>query len=149
MSVWKPSVTVAAVIERHGRFLLVQERIGGRLVLNQPAGHLDPGESLAAACSREVLEETAHRFDPTALVGIYRWRDPAKDFTFLRFCFRGRVGAAEDRPLDKEIVAVQWLTPDELRRRKPEHRSPLVQKCVDDFLAGRSFALEVFSPEFS
>src|SRR6202008_4374944 len=72
MSVWKPSVTVAAVIERGGKFLLVQERISGRLVLNQPAGHLDPGESLAAACSREVLEETAHRFEPTALVGIYR-----------------------------------------------------------------------------
>ena len=149
MSVWKPSVTVAAVIEREGRFLLVQERIGGRLVLNQPAGHLDPGETLVAACRREVMEETAHQFEPTALVGIYRWRDPAKDFTFLRFSFRGSVGAAQKRPLDKEIVAVHWLTPDELKQRKAEHRSPLVQKCVDDFLAGRSFPLEVFSPEFS
>jgi 8-oxo-dGTP pyrophosphatase MutT (NUDIX family) len=149
MSIWKPSVTVAAVIEREGRFLLVQERVGGRLVLNQPAGHLDPGESLPAACRREVLEETAHRFEPTELVGIYRWRDPKKDFTFLRFAFRGKVGAAENRPLDKEIVAVHWLTPQELKERKAEHRSPLVQKCVDDFLAGRSFPLEIFSPEFS
>ena len=149
MSVWKPSVTVAAVIERQGRFLLIQERIGGRLVLNQPAGHLDPGESLAAACRREAMEETAHRFEPTALVGIYRWRDPRKDFTFLRFAFRGKVGAAENRPLDKEIVAVHWLTPDEIEERKAEHRSPLVQKCVDDFLAGNSFPLDVFSPEFS
>ena len=149
MSIWKPSVTVAAVIERQGRFLLVQERIAGHLVLNQPAGHLDPGESLAHACRREVLEETAHHFEPTALVGIYRWRDPKKDFTFLRFAFRGKVGAAEDRALDKEIVAVHWLTPQELGERKAEHRSPLVQQCVDDFLAGRSFPLDMFSREFS
>ena len=148
MSVWKPSVTVAAVIERGGKFLLIQERISGRLVLNQPAGHLDPGESLAAACRREAMEETAHHFEPTSLVGIYRWRDPRKDFTFLRFAFRGKVGAAENRPLDKEIVGVQWLAPDEIRLRRAEHRSPLVQKCVDDFLAGRSFTLDVFSPEF-
>ena len=149
MSVWKPSVTVAAVIERQGKFLFVQERIAGRLVLNQPAGHLDPGESLIAACRREAMEETAHHFKPTALVGIYRWRDPAKDFTFLRFAFRGTVGAAENRPLDKEIVAVHWLTPEELAQRKAEHRSPLVQKCVDDFMAGNSFPLEVFASEFS
>jgi 8-oxo-dGTP pyrophosphatase MutT (NUDIX family) len=149
MAVWKPSVTVAAVIERSGRFLLVQERISGRLVLNQPAGHLDPGESLMQACAREAMEETAHHFEPTALVGIYRWRDPRKDFTFLRFTFRGNVGAAENRPLDKEIVAVHWLTPDELRARKAEHRSPLVQQCVDDYLAGRSYPLDVFSREFS
>ena len=149
MSVWKPSVTVAAVIERHGKFLFVQERITGRLVLNQPAGHLDPGESLVAACRREAMEETAHHFEPTALVGIYRWRDPRKDFTFLRFAFRGNVGAAENRPLDREIVAVHWLTPDEIQQRKAEHRSPLVQKCVDDYLAGHSFPLDVFSPEFS
>jgi 8-oxo-dGTP pyrophosphatase MutT (NUDIX family) len=149
MSIWKPSVTVAAVIERKGRFLLVQERIEGRLVLNQPAGHLDPGESLAAACRREVLEETAHRFEPTGLVGIYRWYYEPKEVTFLRFCFRGSVGGAVNRPLDKEIVALHWLTPAELEDRKSEHRSPLVQKCVDDFLAGRHFPLEVFSPEFS
>ena len=149
MGIWKPSVTVAAVIERNGKFLLIQERISGALVLNQPAGHLDPGESLPAACRREVMEETAHHFEPTALVGIYRWRDPRKDFTFLRFAFRGNVGAAENRPLDKEIVGVQWLTPHEIKARKAEHRSPLVQKCVDDFLAGRSFPLDVFSPEFS
>ncbi|HVJ22613.1 MAG TPA: NUDIX hydrolase [Burkholderiales bacterium] len=149
MAVWKPSVTVAAVIERDGRFLLIQEKIRDQLVLNQPAGHLDPGESLAAACRREAMEETAHHFEPTALVGIYRWRDPRRDFTFLRFAFHGNVGAAENRPLDKEIVAVHWLTPEEIRRRKAEHRSPLVQQCVDDFLAGRSYPLDVFSRDFS
>jgi phosphatase NudJ len=148
MSAWKPSVTVAAVIERDGRFLFVQERIGGALVLNQPAGHLDPGESLVAACRREVMEETAHVFEPTALVGIYRWRDPRKDFTFLRFCFRGRVGEVSARDLDKEIVAALWLSPEEIRSRRAEHRSPLVQQCVDDFLAGRAFPLDAFSPEF-
>ena len=149
MGIWKPSVTVAAVIERQGKFLFVQERISGRLVLNQPAGHLDPGESLVTACRREAMEETAHHFEPTALVGIYRWRDPTKDFTFLRFAFRGNVGEISSRSLDKEIVAVHWLTPEELKARKAEHRSPLVQKCVDDFIAGRSFPLGVFSPEFS
>jgi 8-oxo-dGTP pyrophosphatase MutT (NUDIX family) len=147
--VWKPSVTVAAVIERDGRFLFVEERIDGRLVLNQPAGHLDPGESLVDACRREVIEETAHRFEPEALVGVYRWHYAAKDVTFLRFCFLGKILGEEKRPLDKEIVRLHWLTPDELTKRKAEHRSPLVQKCVDDFLAGRRYPLELFSTEFA
>jgi 8-oxo-dGTP pyrophosphatase MutT (NUDIX family) len=147
---WKPpSVTVAAVIERDGRFLLVHEIYDGRQVLNQPAGHLDPGESLVRACRREVMEETAHHFEPTGLVGIYRWYYAPKDVTFIRFCFRGTVGRAEDRPLDKEIISVQWLTAAALKARNAEHRSPLVQKCVDDFLAGRDFPLELFSREFS
>jgi 8-oxo-dGTP pyrophosphatase MutT (NUDIX family) len=149
MTIWKPSVTVAAVIERQGRFLLVQENIDGRLVLNQPAGHLDPGESLAQACRREVLEETAHRFEPSGLVGIYRWHYAPNDVTFLRFTFIGRLEGTEERALDKEIVALHWLSPGELRARRAEHRSPLVQKCVDDFLAGRRYPLEVLSPEFA
>ncbi len=150
MTPWKPSATVAAVIERGGKLLFVQERIEGRLVLNQPAGHLDPRESLVAACSREVLEETAHRFTPTALVGIYRWHYAAKDVTFLRFCFSGVLDGVEpDRALDKEIVALEWLDAVELRRRKGEHRSPLVQKCAEDFLAGKRYPLEVLSAEFS
>ena len=148
--IWKPSVTVAAVIERGGRFLFVEERIGGRLVLNQPAGHLDPGESLVAACRREVLEETAHAFEPRELVGIYRWHYAAKDVTFLRFCFSGVVGDADpERQLDKEIVRLHWLTPAELEARKGDHRSPLVAKCVADFLAGRRFPLDLLSPEFA
>jgi 8-oxo-dGTP pyrophosphatase MutT (NUDIX family) len=142
------SVTVAAVIERQGRFLFVQEKIDGRLVLNQPAGHLDPGESLVAACRREVLEETAHRFEPTALVGIYRWYYAPKDVTFLRFCFKGRLEGTEEHALDKEIVALHWLTPAELEKRKAEHRSPLVGQCVEDFLAGRHYPLEILSPEY-
>ena len=149
MSVWKPSATVAAVMERGGRFLFVEERIDGRLVLNQPAGHLDPGESLIAACRREVMEETAHRFEPTALVGIYRWHHAAKDVTFLRFCFAGKVEGETGGPLDKEIVRLHWLTPAELEARKADHRSPLVQKCVADFLAGRRFPLEILSRDFA
>ena len=147
--IWRPSVTVAAVIERGGRFLLVEERIDGRIVLNQPAGHLDPGESLLAACRREVLEETAHRFEPTGLVGIYRWHYAAKDSTFLRFCFKGKIlGCDPQLKLDKEIVALHWLNAAQLTERSAQHRSPLVQKCVDDFVAGRHFPLEVLCKDY-
>jgi 8-oxo-dGTP pyrophosphatase MutT (NUDIX family) len=149
MSIWRPSATVAAVIERDGRFLLVEEPIDGKLVLNQPAGHLDPGESLIAACRREVLEETAQRFEPKALVGVYRWHYAPQDVTFLRFCFTGNVLGTEERALDKEIEALRWLTPKELAARRADHRSPLVQKCVDDFLAGRHFPLELLSNEYA
>jgi 8-oxo-dGTP pyrophosphatase MutT (NUDIX family) len=150
MSRWRPSVTVAAVIERDGRFLFVEEIADGRQVLNQPAGHLDPGESLAQAVAREVLEETAHRFAPTGLVGIYRWRYDKADVTFLRFAFHGRVDGVEaGRALDKEIVALVWLNPAELAARRAEHRSPLVQQCVADYLAGRSFPLEVLSKPYA
>jgi ADP-ribose pyrophosphatase YjhB (NUDIX family) len=144
-----PAVTVAAVIEQGGRFLFVQEMIDARLVLNQPAGHLDPGESLIEACRREVLEETAHVFEPTGLVGIYRWHYARKDVNFLRFCFCGRIRGTEDRPLDRQIRGLHWLTVKELKERSAEHRSPLVQKCVDDFVAGRDFPLDVFSTEFA
>ena len=128
MTVWKPSATVAAVIEREGRFLIVEEMQDGKRVLNQPAGHLDPGETILDACVREVMEETAHRFQPTALVGIYRWVYPAADVTFIRFCFSGKILGTENRALDKEIVALHWLTPAELRAKASMHRSPLVQQ---------------------
>jgi len=145
----RPSVTVAAVIERDGRFLLVEELQEGRRVLNQPAGHLDPGETLVAACAREVLEETAHRFEPTGLVGIYRWYYKPADVTFLRFCFSGSIFEHEkSRPLDKEIVALHWLTPVELKEQSSMHRSPLVQQCVDDYLRGSNFSLDVLSKAY-
>ena len=149
MSVWRPSVTVAAVIERGGRFLFVEEIQDGRNVLNQPAGHLDPGESLLAAVAREVLEETAHRFSPSALVGVYRWYYRPQDVTFLRFCFSGEVSGVENsRSLAKEIVALHWLTPEELKHRSAMHRSPLVQHCVDDYLAGRRYPLDLLSKTY-
>src|SRR3954462_817736 len=95
MATWKPSVTVAALIERDGRFLLVEEKIDGRLVLNQPAGHLEPGQSLIEAWRGEVLEEAAHHFEPPALVGVYRWHYAKQDVPFLRFLFSGQVLGAE------------------------------------------------------
>jgi 8-oxo-dGTP pyrophosphatase MutT (NUDIX family) len=147
--IWKPSVTVAAIMERDGKFLFVEEEADGRRVLNQPAGHLDPGESLAAACRREAMEETAHEFEPTGLVGVYRWHYEPKDVTFLRFCFSGKVLQKMDLPLDKEIIALHWLTLDQLKARKSDHRSPLVQRCVEDHLAGRNFPLALFSKDFA
>lgn len=138
------------MIERDGRFLFVEEIQDGRRVLNQPAGHLDPGETLLQAVAREVLEETAHRFEPTALVGIYRWKYEPEDVTFLRFCFAGRIlGVEAGRRLDKEIVELRWLSLDELRALHAMHRSPLVQQCVEDYLAGRRFPLEVLSGRFA
>jgi len=149
LSVWRPSVTVAAVIERDGKFLLVEELQDGRRVLNQPAGHLDPGETLVAACAREVLEETSHRFVPTALVGIYRWHYQPADVTFLRFCFSGSVsGIEKSGTLDKEIVALHWLTPAELKERSSMHRSPLVQQCMNDYLAGHNYSLDLLSKAY-
>ena len=150
MSVWKPAVAVAAIIERGGRFLFVEEEAEGRRVLNQPAGHLDPGESLLHAVVREVLEETAHRFTPTALVGVYRWHYAPRDTTFLRFAFCGDAGGVEPgRALDREILALHWLTPDELATRRSMHRSPLVERCLADYLAGTRFPLDVLSREFA
>ena len=150
MSVWKPAVTVAAIIERDGRFLFVEEEAEGRRVLNQPAGHLDPGESLVAAVAREVLEETAHRFTPTALLGVYRWHYAPQDVTFLRFAFCGEAeGPEPGRLLDREILAVHWFTPQELSARRRMHRSPLVERCVADYLGGKRFPLEALSREFA
>lgn len=143
---WKPSVTVAAVIEREGRFLLVEEQTAEGLKLNNPAGHLEPGESPAGGCAREVLEETAHLFRPTALLGIYLLRAQRKstgeDVTYLRLAFCGELGAHDPaRPLDQGIVRTLWLTPDEIRASIGRHRSPLLMRCVDDYLAGARLPL--------
>ena len=141
--VWKPSVTVAAIMQRADRFCLVEEEADGRLVYNQPAGHWERGETLAEACAREALEETAHSFRPTHLLGIYRWHYAPRDVTFLRFAFLGDVLEATDRPLDREIRRVVWLTPAEARAARERHRSPLVMACIDDCLAGRRYPLEI------
>jgi 8-oxo-dGTP pyrophosphatase MutT (NUDIX family) len=150
-AVWKPpSVTVAAVIESDGRFLVVEEDYDGARVLNQPAGHLDPGESLIAACAREVLEETAHRFVPESLIGIYRWYYAPRDITFIRFTFAGRLeGVDPGRGLDAEIVAVHWLTRAELLAKAAMHRTPLVMSCVDDYLSGKRYPLGVFADGYA
>lgn len=142
--VWKPHVTVAAVIERDGKFLLVEEETESGLAFNQPAGHLEAGESLIDAVVRETLEETAYQFRPTALVGVYRWRHPVKDLTYLRFAFAGELlGEALPRALDTGIVAARWLSLAEIQAQSARHRSPLVQRCCDDYLAGRRYPLEL------
>ena len=141
---WKPNVTVAAMIEREGRFLLVEEETDDGIRLNQPAGHLDEGESLAAACSRETLEETAWHFTPTALVGIYQWPRPAGDITYLRFAFCGTADGHEpERALDEGIVRAVWMTPAEIEATQDRHRSPLIWQCVQDHMAGRRFPLDL------
>lgn len=149
---WKPSVTVAAIIERDGRFLLVEEQTPEGLRLNNPAGHLDPGESLLQAVQRECLEETACRFAPQALLGVYQSRfqrparpgHPAEDVSYLRFAFAGTVGEPEPgRALDQPIVRTLWLTTDEVRASVARHRSPLVLQCVEDHLAGHRERLDL------
>lgn len=147
-SIWKPNVTVAAVVERDGRFLLVEEETSDGIRLNQPAGHLDPGETPLDGAVRETLEETARVFVPTALLGIYMVGSGASDrnesITYLRFAFTGTVGEPEPgRALDDGILRTLWLTADELRARQPDHRSPLVMKCIDDYLAGQRFPLSL------
>ena len=142
--IWKPNVTVAAVIERQGRFLLIEERASRRLVLNQPAGHLEPDESLTAAVVRETLEETAYRFVPQALLGVYRW--PHRNIVYLRFAFIGKVTRRDaKRELDHGIVRALWMTPQEVRASTSRHRSPLVARCVDDYLAGKRYPLELLA----
>ena len=137
-----PRVTVAAVVERDDRWLVVEEVADGETVFNQPAGHVDDGESIVAAVVRETLEETGWRFAPDALVGIYRWVKPDDGTTFIRFAFAGElVEQAADGPLDADIVATHWLTRDELAARA--RRSPLVLRCIDDHAAGNRHPLSL------
>ena len=142
--IWKPNVTVAAVVERAGHFLLVEEHTARGRLFNQPAGHLDPGESLTEAVARETLEETAHVFKPTALLGVYQYHHPGDKVTYLRFAFTGEItGHEAGRALDEGIIHAVWLAPDEIRREATRHRSPLVLRCIDDYLAGRRYPLAV------
>ncbi len=139
---WKPHVTVASIVEQDGRFLMVEERVDGRLCLNQPAGHLEDGESLLAAAIRESREETAWTVVPQALVGVYRWR--GQDRTFLRFAFLCRAEHHDvDAALDQDIERTCWLTYDELEQRLGDMRSPLVMRCLEDYQRGQRFPLEL------
>jgi 8-oxo-dGTP pyrophosphatase MutT (NUDIX family) len=142
--VWKPRVTVAVVVEQQGRYLMVEETVAGHNVFNQPAGHLEEGESLVEAAVRECREETAWHFEPEALVGIYRWRSSYNQATYLRVTFAGRcTGHQPDAPLDTGIVAAHWLTPDEIQARQSRLRGPLVMKSLNDYLQGRRYPLEL------
>ena len=155
---WKPSATVAAIIEQDCKFLLVEEQTPEGLKLNNPAGHLDEGESLVEGCAREALEETTHAFRPTALVGVYMSRiqrpaqgeAEAEDITYMRFAFCGELGTAQShRQLDTGIVRTLWLTPDEVRASVSRHRSPLVLRCMEDYLAGQRYPLSLIYTDAS
>jgi 8-oxo-dGTP pyrophosphatase MutT (NUDIX family) len=151
---WKPSVTVAAVIEHEGRFLLVEEHTAEGLRLNNPAGHLDPAESPQQAVVREVREETTRHFTPSHLVGVYlaRFQRPAsgEDVTYLRLAFAGRVGdPIIGLQLDHGIVRTLWMTPAELRASAERHRSPLVLRCIEDHLVGRCYPLDLVTSHAS
>jgi 8-oxo-dGTP pyrophosphatase MutT (NUDIX family) len=138
-------VTVAAVIEREGRFLFVEELVSGKLVLNQPAGHLEPGESLLEAVVRETLEETGHRFEPKQIVGIYQWQAEGGT-TFLRVTFCGASSPPSGAvSLDEGIVATHWLNRSQVQARESDLRSPMVQRCLDDYLAGMRHSLDTIT----
>ena len=140
-----PELTVAAIVERRGRFMLVEERVGGQLVLNQPAGHVEPGESLAAAVIREALEETAWTFVPEATLGVYLWGRDGGHNPFLRVAFAGRCVAHDsDRALDDGIERVLWLSRSELVARGARLRSPMVLRAVDDYERGIRYPVDLF-----
>jgi 8-oxo-dGTP pyrophosphatase MutT (NUDIX family) len=144
--IWKPNTTVAAIIEQDGRFLMVEENTTEGIRINQPAGHLDEGETILNATTREVLEETAYDFTPTGLLGIYHWQRPAKDITYLRFAFIGKLGMHHaELELDQGIIRALWMTLEELEATQAMHRSPQVLKCVRDYLAGQHFSLDVLT----
>ncbi len=133
----RPTPTVATIVVRDGRFLLVEEETPAGIRINQPAGHLEAGETIMAGAVRETLEETGYRVAPTALVGIYRWQSPDSHETFIRFAFAADIVAHEaDCPLDAGILRALWLSYDELAALRAKHRSPLVMRCVDDYRAG-------------
>ncbi len=141
---WKPHVTVAAIIERDNRFLMVEEKISGSLVINQPAGHLEEGESLIEAVKRETIEETAWNFEPKSVIGIYLWRPANFSTTFLRVSFAGNCTDYNPaQELDLGIIRALWLSRDELTDRLHTLRSPMVLRCIDDYLSGVRYPLSL------
>jgi 8-oxo-dGTP pyrophosphatase MutT (NUDIX family) len=144
--IWRPDLAAAAIVERGGRFLIVEERIRGQLVYNQPAGHVDDGESIVDACARETLEETGWQFTPRHLLGMYLWRNPENGHSILRVAIIGDVSNHDPaRKLDEPIVAAHWMTRDELLAQRPRLRSPFVILSIDDYLAGKRHELSALT----
>ncbi len=140
---WKPHVTVAAIIERDAHFLMIEEIVNEEVVVNQPAGHLEPHESLSDAVIRETLEESAWHFTPTNITGIYLWTSPKTRQTFLRVCYAGQCEQHDiSRPLDEGIVRAIWMTREEIAQTRL--RSPMVLKGIDDYLSGQRYPMELF-----
>lgn len=141
---WTPHVTTAVIVEDdQGRFLLVEEISGGRRVINQPAGHIEEGESIIAAACREALEETGWRVEPTHFLGLYTYLAPANGVTYYRFCLIARAVEKLTDQLDTDIITTHWLDLAEVRRRRDLLRSPLVLQCIEDYRNGRRFPLDV------
>ena len=147
---WKPNTTVAAIAEQNGRFLLVEENINDQLVFNQPAGHLEHGESLIDAVKREVLEETAWEFEPKYLIGVYLYPNPHDaNITYLRFCFYGHCdNEHKGQALDDGILRAAWLTTEEIEKERNRMRSPLVEQCINDYLNGNRYPLDIIHHKF-
>lgn len=140
----RPELTVAAIVERDGRFLLVEERASNRMVFNQPAGHVERGEEFIEAAVRETLEETAWTFHPEALVGVYLWEQPERRRSFLRAAFCGHVSDHDaTRPLDRGIERAVWLSREQILARRARLRSPMVLRCIDDYLQGARYPIDV------
>ena len=147
---WKPNVTVAAIVRQDDRFLLVEEEKHGQQVFNQPAGHLEQGETFIDAIKREVLEESAWEFEPDAVTGIYLYPSPREDITYLRICFTGNcITLREGHELDEGIIRAVWMTRQEIENNKTRLRSPMVLRCIDDYLSGQRYPLELLHNYFS
>ena len=148
---WKPNVTVAAIVECDQKFLLVEENADNYVVFNQPAGHLEKDESLIDAVKREVLEETAWEFIPQCIVGIYMYPNQHSDITYLRLCFSGTCkNHHPEQALDEGIIQAVWLSKEEIEENNDKMRSQMVQQCINDYLSGKSYPLELlnhFLPE--
>ena len=143
---WKPNVTVAAIVERDQKFLLVEENADNHVVFNQPAGHLEKDESLIDAVKREVLEETAWEFIPQAIVGFYMYPDQHNDITYLRLCFSGTCeNHHPEQALDDGIIQAVWLNKEEIKENEDKMRSPMVTQCIDDYLSGKKYPLDLIN----
>ncbi len=144
--IWRPDLAAAAIVQRDNRFLIVEENIRGSLVFNQPAGHVDDGESIIDAVVRETLEETAWHIRPLALLGMYLWRNPQNGHSILRVAITGEVIRHEpDRQLDVPVVAAHWMEREALLAQPAKLRSPLVMRCIDDYLAGQRHDLSALN----
>jgi len=143
-TVWTPHLTVAAIIEQAGRFLMVEEYSEGRVVLNQPAGHVEEDETLLQAVIRETLEESGRVLSPKAITGLYRWRSPLNGITYMRIAFCGSCSERErDITLDSDIITTHWLDLDALSARAAQLRSPLVTRSIQDYLGGQRYPLDL------
>lgn len=141
---WKPNATVATIVEDNGKFLFVEEYSNGELVINQPAGHIENHESILEAAKRETLEETGYRVELSHLIGLYTYTAPHNGNTYYRFCFSATISEKLQNPtIDPDIENVAWLSYEEIAQQTDRHRSPLVLKCLDDYIAGTRFPLEL------